>query len=80
MAPFFDQLKMRLVLMTDERDCRAFFTGPGRAADAMDIVVRRPRQIVIHHHRQFVDINAARGQVRGCQDRKFLCFEIISCL
>ena len=48
-------------------ECKGISRGFGarRAADAVDIIVRRERHIKIDHVRDVLDINTARGDVCG---------------
>ena len=40
---------------------------PARAPDAVDVILRLHREIVVHHVRNAVHINPARGNIRGHQ-------------
>ena len=51
----------------DEADRQPARAGAAGAADAVHVVDRRARQVVVHHHRQLRDVDAARGQVGGDQ-------------
>ena len=49
------------------------------ASDAMDIIFRVHREIVIHHMRDPIHIDATRGDVGGNQDTDRAGFEILQC-
>jgi len=51
-----------------ERKREAFRPGTGRAANAVDIGFRFVGNVVIHHHRNAFDVNAAGGDVGRHQD------------
>ena len=55
------------VLRRDKADGVAHRVRPAGAADAMDIIFRVHREIVIHHMRNTVHVNAARRDVRRHQ-------------
>ena len=46
--------------------------GAARAADTMHIALGNIGQIVVDHVRDVIDIEAARGDIRGHQDRRLL--------
>src|SRR6185503_4174050 len=46
-----------------ERDGHAFGAGARSAADAMDVGLGHVRQLVVHHMRDAVDVDAARGDI-----------------
>jgi hypothetical protein len=43
-------------------------TGAGRAADAMDVLLDRPRHLEVDHRLDVVHVEAARGQPGGDED------------
>ncbi|CAG4908924.1 unnamed protein product [Acidocella sp. C78] len=47
----------------DQRDRHPLGAGAGGAADAVDVGFRHVRQLEIHHMRDIVDIDAARGDI-----------------
>jgi len=49
------------------------------ASNAMDIILRVHREIVIHHVRDPIHIDAARGDVGGDEDTDGAGFEILQC-
>ena len=52
----------------DERDGLAGRAGPARPADAVDVVLRVPRQLEVDDDRQVLDVEAARRDVGRDQD------------
>ena len=56
--------KRAVVLRGDEADGVADGVRAAGAADAMDVILRVHREIVVHHVRDAVHVNAARGDVR----------------
>jgi len=66
-VPLLDQLKVRVSLGADKAHRHAARTGPARPADAVHIVHRRAREIIVHHRRQVVDVQAPRREIRGHQ-------------
>jgi len=51
-------------------------TRAGRTPDSMYVVFRHMRKFVIHNVRQFVDIQAACGDVSGDQNSNFVGLEV----
>ena len=66
-VPLLDQFKVRVGLGADKAHRHAVRTGPARPADAVHIVHRRAREVVVHHRRQVVDVQAPRREIRGHQ-------------
>src|SRR5439155_20259050 len=62
---FFNEPEVRLGVGTDEADRDPARSRAGRAPDAVHIVHRRARQVVVHHHGQLRNVDAASGHVRG---------------
>ncbi len=60
-----DQAEMRFGLGRDEADGQAAGARPAGAADAVDVVIRRARQVEVDHHGQLGDVDAARGHIGG---------------
>src|SRR4051812_11286131 len=56
-----------MVLARDETDRVADGEGATGAADAVHIILRVHRKIKVHHMGNAIDIDAARGDVRGHQ-------------
>ena len=68
-----DQLEVGLVarrIGADEADRQALRAGAAGAADAVQMVDRRARQVVVDDHRQAGQVEAAGGQVGGHQHRQ----------
>jgi len=59
--------ELRLV-HRDEGDGLARRTGPAGPADAVDVVLRVPRQLEVNHVRQILDVEAAGGDVGRDED------------
>ena len=57
-----------LLLGEDEGDARAAPAGPAGAADAMHVVLIRPRRVEVDHVRDVVDIEPACRDV--CRDQR----------
>ena len=72
----FDQSEMRLRVRTDEADSDARTAGTPGAADAMHVIIRGARQIVVHDRGQMLDIDAASSDIRGDQDLQFVRLEL----
>src|SRR3954452_18399857 len=53
---------------THERDRVAADTGPARAADPVHVVLGHHRELEVHDVRERLDVDAARGDVRGDED------------
>ena len=68
---------MRLGGRRHEADRLAAATGPAGAANAVDVVVGRARQVEVDDHRQGLDVQAARGDVGGHQHLHLLRLERI---
>jgi hypothetical protein len=66
----FQQVAFRRIAESDGRSAGA---GARGAADAVNIAFRLMRQIEIHHMRDVVDVDAARGDVGG-DERADLAF------
>ena len=63
-----DGVQLRTLFGRGEARCMALGLGACRAADAMDVVLGRLRQIEIDHPADPDHVDAARGDVRGDQD------------
>src|SRR3990170_1193302 len=59
-----------------QRDRLAFLAGAPGAADAVHVVLRHVRQLVVHHVRQLVYVESARRDVCRYQHPHFALFEI----
>src|SRR5438477_3041487 len=57
-----------LIFRRDETDRIAHRMRAARAPDAMDIILRLHREVVVHHVRNPIDIDAASGNVGRDQD------------
>ena len=56
-----------LIFRRNEADRIADRVRAAGASDAMDVILRVHREIVIHHVRDPIHIDAARGDIRGHQ-------------
>ncbi len=54
-----------------QRDGLAVAPGPAGTADAVHVIVRHVRQVVVDHQRQLVDVDAAGGDV-GCHQHAYI--------
>ena len=63
MIAFLDEPEVRLGRGADEADGDAARAGAAGATDAMHVVDRRARQVVVHDGGQLDDVDAARGDV-----------------
>ena len=61
----------------DERYGVALFTGAGRASDAVDVILRMPRKIIVQHKLNTDDVNAPRGDVGRDQNPVPAGFEAV---
>ncbi len=66
--------------MRDDREGRAFTSGATRAADAVDIIFRVPRQIEIEDVADFGNVQTTGGNVACRQQRDFAGTKLIQCL
>src|SRR5688500_11022908 len=73
----FEGAQRSLVLRGDEADRVADGEGAAGAADAMDVIFGVHREIVIHHVRNAVDVDAARGDVGGDEDAHSAGLEVL---
>ena len=64
-----DVVDLKHLASGDERNRASTAAGAAGAADAMHVIFHVVRQIVIEHHLDVVDVDAARGDVGG--DEKF---------
>jgi len=64
----FNGAQLRVVFRGHEADGVAHRVGAAGSADAVDIILRVHRKIVIHHVGDVVHVNPARGDIRGDQD------------
>ena len=60
-----DGMQLRVFFRGGEARCVTVRSGPRGAADAMDIVLGRVRQIVVDHPLNAGDVDAAGGDVGG---------------
>src|SRR6266853_547980 len=72
-----DVAKVRAVFARDERHGLAGFARAAGAADAVDVVFRDVRQVVVHHVRQRLDVKTACGDVGGDQDLQLAVLEAL---
>src|SRR6185437_8194837 len=59
-----------------QRNGRARATGARCAPNAMDVVFRHVRQLVVHYVRQLLDIESTRGDFGGHQRGNLVVLEI----
>ncbi len=64
------------LVVTDQRHGTAMLPGARRATDAMHVIFRNVRQLEIDDMRQFVDVEAAGGDVGGHQCAHLACLEV----
>ena len=64
----FYQVKVRQALGADKADGDTAFAGAPGSTDAVRVIERGARQVVIHHHRQQRNIQATRRHVGGNHD------------
>jgi len=68
-----------MILRRDKTDCvpdRQRAPGP---ADAMNVILRVHREVVIDHVGNPIHVNSARGDVRGNKDSHCARLEILQC-
>src|SRR5438270_6621824 len=63
-----ERAQLSLIFRRDETDRIAHRMCAARAPDAMDIILRLHREVVVHHVRNPIDIDPARGDVGGDED------------
>ncbi len=67
---------MVLAIGGDKADRHAAGPGPAGAADAVDVVDRGARQVVVDDRRQGLDVDAAGGQIGGDQHAQAAAAEV----
>src|SRR3989440_11314800 len=72
-----DVAKVRAVFARDERHGLAAFPRAAGAADAVDVVFRDVRQVVVDDVRQRLDVEAARGDVGGDEHLQLAVLEAL---
>src|SRR6266508_5707482 len=75
-----DVAKVRAVFARDERHLLAGFARAAGAADAVDVVFRDVRQVVVHDVRQRLDVQAPRGDVGGDEHLQLAVLEALQSL
>ena len=75
----FERAEFAVIFGRDKADGVAHRMRPASAADAMDIILGVHREIVIHHVRNAVHVNAARRDVRGHEHAHDAVLEIVQC-
>jgi hypothetical protein len=73
----FERAQRSLIFRGDKADRIADGMGATGASNAMDIILRVHRKIVVHHVRNPIHIDAARGNVSGDQDTDRAGFEVL---
>jgi hypothetical protein len=73
---FFDRVQGKDVVLAGERDGHAFQSGAARAPDAVHVVLGVFRQVVVDDVRDRLDVEAARSDVGGHEDRQLAVLEI----
>ena len=72
-----DGLQIQGAILIGQGDGLAFRSGPGGAADTVDVVLAILGQVVIDDMGDAVDVQTARGDIGGNQDRQFAFLEIL---
>jgi hypothetical protein len=72
-----DLAEEALLVDADQRDRVAGRSGPAGPADAVDVVLGDHRQLEVHDVRQVLDVEAARGDFRGDEDRGSAGLEVV---
>src|SRR5258708_15134304 len=72
-----DVAQVRAVFARDERHGLTGFSRAAGAADAVDVVFRDVRHVVVHHVRQRLDVEAARGDVGSDQHLQLAVLEAL---
>ena len=67
------------LLGSNERDRGAAFPSTAGAADTVDVVFCLFGKVKIHHLWKLVNIDSARGDIRGDKDRNRTIFKTIEC-
>ena len=62
-SPFFNQLKMSLIFVPDKTNRNAGCARSAGPPNPVNVIGGRSRQIIIHHNRQVLNINAACGDI-----------------
>jgi hypothetical protein len=70
-----DQPEMRRAFRRDEAHGQALLARPPCPPDAVDVVVRRSRKIVVHHAREALDVDPPRSDVGRDEHLHLRCLE-----
>ena len=73
---FLDVGKRDDIVFAAKADRVAFRAGSRGTADAMDVILRVLRQIVVDHVFDVRDVQAPRGHIRPYQDRQIAALEL----
>ena len=73
----FERAQRSVILRGDKADRVANGMGATRASDAMNIILRVHRKIVVHHMRDSIHVNATRGDVGRDEDTDGAGLEIL---
>src|SRR5262245_52810822 len=74
-----DRGEQRPVLVGHQRHCLARGARAAGAADAVHVILGNMRQVVVHHVRQLLDVEAARGDVGRDQHLQLVALEALQC-
>jgi len=72
-----DRVQARCFVLADQRQRYAIAARSTGAADAVDVVFRDVRQLVIHHQRQLGDVQPSRGDVGRHQHPHLSSLEVL---
>ena len=72
-----DVAQLAHVAVADEGEGVAVLAGAGGAADAMDVVLLVPGQVVVEDHVDAADVDAAGGDVGGDQNVEVVLAEVV---
>src|SRR6202011_2963334 len=73
----FERAQRSVIFRCDKADCVANGMGTTGAPDAMNIILRVHRKIVVHHMRDSIHVNATRGDIGGDKDTDGAGLEIL---
>ena len=71
-----DSVELALLLLVDKRNGRAGRRGPGRPADAVNVVLGVVRNVEINYRADVLDVDPARHDVRSHQHVDLAVFEV----
>lgn len=72
-----ERTQFALIIRSDKTDRVAYRVRATGPANSVDVILRMHREVVVHHVRDTVDINAARGDIGRDQYSQRARFKIL---